>query len=341
VNCRIRITRARFRPISGAGTGLLALLLLAVAFTTAASPPGVQGYAFPITGNIDAMVWEAEHWDGRLAVDIGVHPGFPAGSPERGAFYQAEAVAVVDGTAQRLDNPRGGTAVLLHGVDGRTYYYAHLASSPITEPTLVLAGERLGRIGNTGTWSQFLEPHLHLSMAEGHQEGFFWTADIDPVRWIEQHFGRGPAAVPVTTLAGARGASYPIDEPEGYPLFSGFTTTADYDAVIAENPLLAGVRIAPRGAGSGRSVTQAPVRATMTGVVRIHRDTPLGLRMQITNARAGFSILISGPIEPVVTTGSVVFSDQIIGMTRGEIHYTIFQNGRLAGREWFSDVYLR
>ena len=137
-----------------------------------------------------------------------------------------------------------------------------------------------------------------------------------------------------------------------------------------ENPLLAGVRLAPRGfepdavgragdtaAGGASAIDaphdeqasrarptagrQAPVRATVAGAVRVHRDTSLGLRLQITNARARYSVLISGPIEPVVTTGDVVFADQIIGFASGELHYTIFKDGRLGGRELFRPAQAR
>ena len=338
--------------------------------TAVAASAWAQEYTFPVAANIDVMVWEAAHWDGQLAVDIGVHPGFPPTAPEREAFYSAQVVALTGGTAMRLDNPRGGTAVLLHGDDGRTYYYAHLSQAAIEEPTRVAAGEPLGQIGNTGTWSQFLEPHLHLSIANGHQNGFDWIADVDPVLWLEQEFARGPIPVPANTLAGAAGVTYPVDAPEGLPLFPGYTITADYDAVAGENPLLAGVRLAPRGfepdavgragdtAAGGASAThaphdeqasrarpaagrQAPVRATVAGAVRVHRDTSLGLRLQITNARARYSVLISGPIEPVVTTGDVVFADQIIGFASGELHYTIFKNGRLGGRELFPPAQAR
>lgn len=314
---------------------------------------GAQEYRFPIDSNIDVMVWEEAHWDGRLAVDIGVHPGFAPGTPEREGFYAAPVVAVTSGTARRLDNPRGGTAVLLHGDDGRTYYYAHLSQAALEEPAVVAAGETLGWIGNTGTWSQFLEPHLHFSMANGHQNGFDWVADIDPVLWLEQQFGRKPLPLPANSLAGVTGVAYPLDEPDGAPLFPGFTVTADYDAVVRENPLLAGVRIAPRGfapspaseapplrAGAA-TARQAPVRATLAGAVRVHRDTTLGLRLQITNARARYSVLISGPIEPIVTTGDIVFADQIIGFTAGEVHYTVFYRGRLAGRSSFEETQAR
>ncbi len=310
-----------------------ALLLVLMPIAGAA-----DDYRFPISGNTDVMVWEAEHWDGRLAVDIGVHPGLAAGRPERTAFYNAAVVAVTAGVVSRLDNPRGGTAVVLHADDGRTYYYAHLREAALNEPTRVAPGTVLGTIGNSGTWSQFLEPHLHFSIANGHQHGLDWTADVDPVRWLEQTFGRSPLPVPQTSLAGATGILYPRDEPEGLPLFSGYQVTSTYAEVAEQTPLLSGVRIAPRGYNPDRreSARQLAVRATMTGVVRVHRDTPLGLRIQITNGRARFSVLISGVIEPIVTTGELVFADQVIGFAASEIHYTVFQNGRLAGPEWFA-----
>jgi murein DD-endopeptidase MepM/ murein hydrolase activator NlpD len=279
------------------------------------------------------MVWEAHHWDGLLAVDIGIHPGFAVGSPERASFYRAQALATIGGVAQRLDNPRGGIAVMLHGDDGRTYYYAHLSSSRIVEDERrrVAAGAPLGRIGNTGTWSQFLEPHLHLSIAEGHQEGTSWVADVNPVWWLERTFGRA-ANGPLTRARAARPEQtiYPSRPPVGLPLFGRPVITADFAATAAQNPLLAGLRLAPAGAsGADGAGGSFPVRATLTGAVRIHRDTRLGVRLQITNPKAGYSVIISGQITSTVEHGQLVYEDDVIGMTAGELHYTVFQNGRL------------
>ncbi|MFP4376492.1 MAG: M23 family metallopeptidase [Spirochaetales bacterium] len=318
---------------------IICLILATSSLVTTAqsgTPSTNGGYVFPIDADPRLMVWEEQHWDGSLAVDIGVHPGFAVGAPERERFYETQTVAVTGGWAQRLDNPRGGTAVLLHGDDGRTYYYAHLASATVAsgERIRVHVGEPLGSIGNTGTWSQFLEPHLHLSIANGHQTGTNWVADVNPVWWLERTFGLGPRG-PLTTAANRapEAAIYPDEPPSGLPLFGEPVIVASFGETANENALLAGLRLRGAGSTSNDSSATHPVRAPLTGAVRIHLDTSLGVRLQITNPRAGYSILISGAIEPTVTNGQLAYVDDVIGFTRGEVHYTVFRGGRLVAPE--------
>jgi hypothetical protein len=260
------------------------------------------------------LVWEEPHWDGSLAVDMGIHPGFALDAPERAAFYSAPVRAVVAGRAMRLDNPRGGIAVLLHGTDGRTYYFAHLRESEIDSPRDVAAGETLGRIGNTGTWTQYLEPHLHFSIAEGHVTGLSWQADVSAAAWLRRAFSL--AATPVVQ------APLVADHPQGLPLFGAATAVTGYEEASRDNPLLAGITVNPAA-----TAARVPVRATLTGLVRMHRDTPLGTRIQITNARGGWSVLISGAIEPIVRDG-VVYREDIVGFATGPLHYMTFSGGR-------------
>jgi hypothetical protein len=104
---------------------------------------------------------------------------------------------------------------------------------------------------------------------------------------------------------------------------------ADFTTTREENPLLAGLRLSQTEITSDDSTATHPLRAPLTGAVRIHRDTPLGVRIQITNPRAGYSILISGRLEPIVTNGQLVYADEVLGFTGGVIHYTVFQDGRL------------
>jgi len=274
-------------------------------------------YTFPIAGDRSAFTWEEPHWDGSNAVDIGIHSGFGIDAPQRRAFYAADVQAVVAGRASRLDNPRGGIAILLHGEDGRTYYYAHLSETHIVEPTAVVAGESLGRIGRTGTWTQYLEPHLHFAIAEGHQVGTDWTADVPAASWLRRTFGIAPVR--------RSPDAYVAREPSGLPLFGAPEIVRTFAETQAENPLLAGVVV--RAPGSGPSGPAVPVRAPMTGIARVHLDTPLGVRLQITNSRSFRSLIISGAIEPQVRTGELVYADSIVGFVRGELHYMDFFGG--------------
>ncbi len=274
-------------------------------------------YTFPISGDRSILTWEEPHWDGSNAVDIGIHSGFSLDAAERTRFYAADVRAVIAGRASRLDNPRGGVAVLLHGEDGRTYYYAHLSQAYIDGPTSVEAGASLGRIGRTGTWTQYLEPHLHFSIAEGHQVGTEWTADVPAASWLRRTFGIGPVR--------RNPDAYVAREPSGLPLFGEPEVVRTFRETRAENPLLAGVVV--RAPGAGTRGPAVPVRAPVTGIARVHLDTPLGVRLQITNSRSSRSLIISGTIEPQVRTGELVYADSIVGFARGELHYMDFSAG--------------
>lgn len=301
------------------GRLLLALLALVAVTVIGGFGEGIHAedrYSFPVGFDPALLVWEERHWDGSLAVDVGIHPGFPVGSPERTAFYDAPILAVTSGRAIRLDNPRGGIAVILHGDDGYTYYFAHLATSSVDEPRTVERGEPLGTVGRTGTWAQYLEPHLHLSIATGHQTGTDWVADVPASDWLRWTFGFN--ALPIGTEA------YRTDEPSGLPFFGRPRVVKRFEEALAENLLLAGVTVA--AGEEGASSASLPVRAPLAGAVRVHTDTPLGMRLQITNARTGYTVIISGEIEPVVSE-RVVYAGQVLGFASGSLHYMVFLDG--------------
>lgn len=274
-------------------------------------------YIFPVAYDPTLLTWDERHWDGSLAVDIGMRASIELGASERLAFYSADLVAVTGGRASRLDNPRGGIAVLLHGDDGRTYYYAHLTEAFVDQPVDVVAGEPIGQVGNTGTWSQFLEPHLHLSMANGHQSGFVWDSDIDPVEWLREEFGLEP-------VRRAR-PTHPADVPEGLPVFAEAVRLESFEGARLDNPLLAGVTL--HAAAEEAQWGAYGVRAPMAGVVTIHRDTPLGTRVQITNDSTAFSLMISGAIDSPLASGDLALDGSYLGRARGPLHYMVFRAG--------------
>lgn len=270
-------------------------------------------FVFPVSGDPATTWWEARHWDDSNAVDIRVNPRFGTRAAEREEFAGREAVAVSSGTVERRDNPRGGIAVVLYGDDGRTYYYAHLARSGIGAPRHVVRGEVLGEIGNTGVWTRYLEPHLHFSIAEGFQPGLDWEADVDAVRWITSNFALAPDPVDVDAYRGAY--------PAGAPLFGDYVIIRPFADARSENRNLAGVTI--ESLSSGR----VPIRAPLAGEIRIHADTALGTRLQVTNRITNQSVIISGDIAPVVTYGTIVYADMVIGSGVGRIHYMYFDKG--------------
>lgn len=74
-------------------------------------------------------------------------------------------VAIVDGTIQHTSGGLGGTGIFLAGVDGNTYYYAHL-SALAGPPRTVRQGEVIGYTGDTGN-AVGGAPHTHFEIRVG------------------------------------------------------------------------------------------------------------------------------------------------------------------------------
>jgi len=114
-------------------------------------------YAFPMAYGDNMGYSCSRHWDGGLAVDI-----FPAGSSQGDIF--APTVAYTSGVIDMayLDNI-GGYAIILHGDDGRYYYYAHLCIFYVSEGQRVSAGEVIARSDRTGDAISTPE-HIHFAI---------------------------------------------------------------------------------------------------------------------------------------------------------------------------------
>lgn len=278
------------------------------------SPSGT--YAFPVAGDVKNMVWTHFHWNGGNAVDILPSSRLRPQSEAFQAFEHATIVAVVSGTVQRADNERGGTALFLFGDDGHEYYYAHLSSTTITGRQKVRAGEPLGVIGHTGRWAQYIEIHLHFSIASKWHKGFYWKNDINAAEWIEKTFGlpwidQNPIA-------------YSAAMPHGAPLKAPYKISKSFARTKERNPDTASIWMAPI------EETGVPVYATLSGEVRVMRATVFGLRVQITNLHSGQTVVYSGLTSTRLRTGNVVNPGQIVGQTQGPINYMYFDHGVLA-----------
>lgn len=71
-------------------------------------------------------------------------------------------VAPVAGTVEFRNGKLGGNAFYLHGVDGVTYYGAHL-DAETAKPGPIKAGEQIGTVGNTGN-AKGGPSHLHFEI---------------------------------------------------------------------------------------------------------------------------------------------------------------------------------
>jgi hypothetical protein len=104
------------------------------------------------------------------------------------APYGAPVFAVVDGRIDQKVEKRGGVVVYLHGDDGDTYYYAHLAAWE-GGPRDVRAGDVVGYVGQTGNSCKTGEGPLcsgatttdaHLHFQHGHPAANW----IDPLPFL-------------------------------------------------------------------------------------------------------------------------------------------------------------
>jgi len=97
-------------------------------------------------------------------------------------------VAPVAGTVIAVDFQRRGAGfyVVLHGVDGRDYFFCHFrrGSTAVAVNQSVAAGTVLGAVGSTGRSSG---PHLHFEIWEG---GWQRGRPIDPLPQLRAWAGR-------------------------------------------------------------------------------------------------------------------------------------------------------
>ncbi|MGH9000567.1 MAG: murein hydrolase activator EnvC family protein [Acidimicrobiia bacterium] len=76
--------------------------------------------------------------------------------------HGTDNVAVVSGIIERHDSGAGGISIYLHGDDGHTYFYAHLAEV-VGPDRRVARGEVIGRTGATGN-ARGGSPHTHFEI---------------------------------------------------------------------------------------------------------------------------------------------------------------------------------
>ncbi|MEW6583783.1 MAG: M23 family metallopeptidase, partial [Actinomycetota bacterium] len=125
----------------------------------ASAPVGIDGYAFPVLGDVS---FSDEY--GAPRADTGWHQGNDVFAPEG-----APVVAVADGTLFNVGvNTLGGNRLWVRDDRGNTFYYAHLSAyaPSAVEGARVRAGEVIGFVGNTGD-AITTPPHLHFEVHPG------------------------------------------------------------------------------------------------------------------------------------------------------------------------------
>ena len=167
------------QPLSASSTLLASHETPLVADPSYFRPVIMGGKTFPVArSNFLSLIEINNNWHAlrlRLVkgkwVPIGVHEGIDI-SGERGTPILCMEPGVVENVGWTFYS---GTRVGIRGVDGRYYFYAHLAAvAPgVTLGAPVVSGQMLGRLGNTGYGppgerDQF-PPHLHFGIQLGSQ----------------------------------------------------------------------------------------------------------------------------------------------------------------------------
>ena len=288
-------------------------------FSPTPAPPRVTlsddgRYAFPVAGDLSLMTWTHFHWDGGNAVDIEAARDLSADSEEFLTFIQLPVVAVTTATVSIADNLYGGLALLLEDVDGNSYYYGHLSEQWVADGAQVGPGDGLGRIGNSGHNSQYIEPHLHFSISTQAAGDWRWEPNVNAAEQIASWLG-----LPWQDL---NIAAYPLDRVKGSPFAVPIEITRPFSEPLEQNPDHGSIDLLPVSIGS----EPLPIFATLGGEVNVNRATAMGLRAQITNRPARTTVVYSFLQETTVADGDVVERGDLIGYVnpRVGLNYMLF-----------------
>lgn len=165
---------------------LLLILQAAVPGSTAMAADST--YVFPVQGC--ATTYAHSHHD-YPATDILLKKPHPSS-----CYFVAPTSGVID-EVNRVDHfnwktnkgaYRGGLSISMIGDDGVRYYGSHLKviESQLTPGVRVMAGDRLGILGNSGD-ARGLATHLHFGISWPTSAGAWWIrrGEIYPWRYLD------------------------------------------------------------------------------------------------------------------------------------------------------------
>ncbi|MFP4643839.1 MAG: peptidoglycan DD-metalloendopeptidase family protein [Spirochaetales bacterium] len=276
-------------------------------------------YVFPVGAPRRHLEWTEYHWDGGNAVDIFAARRLDSDSMALSDVHSAPVLAVADGSAFRVDNPRGGNAVLLKAETGEQFYYAHLADTVVPDDrtlqssgTPVSKGEQIGTVGRSGSRARFIEPHLHFEVIKEEVTSLDWPDHTNAAHWIRGTFGLRWVEQNI--------ADYGEDTPSGFPLDYRPEAIERFESMAQEQRQTAGVVYELQD--------ESPVRSLHGGEIRVMRNTRLGLRVQVTNRPTDTTVVYSFLRATDVETGDTVERGDEIGTAHNRLHIMYFEDGR-------------
>ncbi|GAA4920704.1 putative peptidoglycan binding protein [Stackebrandtia albiflava] len=144
-------------------------------YLVGASPP-VGDASLPLDHDLlPRTEWDDPHHD-YPAIDLAV----PTGTP---------ALAVVAGTASRINDSSCGLGVNIVDAAGNRYTYCHFSSIGVSNGQKVTPGQQIGRTGNTGNSTG---PHLHFAIRKPP------NTSVCPQRWLIAVYDGDPVPNPTT-----------------------------------------------------------------------------------------------------------------------------------------------
>ncbi|HET6627757.1 MAG TPA: M23 family metallopeptidase [Nocardioidaceae bacterium] len=172
-----------------AGSLWTQLLVSGLGWLLAALPAGQPAaelhHVLPVRGPVD---YGSVHHD-YPATDMFADCGSPVVAPVAGVVLEVSRADAWDPVTNR-GAARGGKFVAIRGLDGVRYYGSHLARvAPSVEPgALVYAGQRVGRVGHTGS-ARSTPCHLHFGISPACRgSGQWWIRRgvVGPYRFLER-----------------------------------------------------------------------------------------------------------------------------------------------------------
>lgn len=161
---------------------------------TTAAQQTARRYVFPIAGC--SVRYGHSHHD-YPATDIFAARGCRVVSPVTGVVDEVSALDRWDPSTNRGAD-RGGLSFSVIGADGVRYYGSHLTRVLVRPGQHVVAGQKVGTVGNTGS-ARGTASHLHFGLSWPTRHGIWWVrrGEVHPWPYLDSWRAggsRSPAA---------------------------------------------------------------------------------------------------------------------------------------------------
>lgn len=147
-----------------------------------ARPAAAGRYVFPIHGCRTS--YGHSHHD-YPATDVFAAKGCKVVSPVDGVVDEVSTVDRWDPATNRGAD-RGGLSFSVVGADGVRYYGSHLNTVVVRPGQRVIAGQKVGTVGSTGS-ARGTSPHLHVGLSWPTRHGVWWVrrGEVSPWRYLD------------------------------------------------------------------------------------------------------------------------------------------------------------